>query len=60
MIDNYEALERVTGYNKTLDLASLFEDLNGNDIQFRVINIFNGCRERNHGYFQTLRFLFVK
>ena len=64
MTDSYYYLERVTGKDNKLDLSTLFEDDNGNEIQLKIVNIIKHLTEKNikinNSNQQILRFLFIK
>lgn len=60
MIDDFECLVRVTSQNKELELNELFEEENGNDLHYRMVNIINEIRRVNNNKYQPLRFYFVK
>lgn len=60
MIDDFECLVRVTSQNKELELHELFDEENGNDLHYRMVNIINEIRKTNNNKYQPLRFYFVK
>lgn len=46
--------------NPNLELSTLFEDENGHDLHFRIVNIVNEIRTKNNNAYQPLKFYFIK